>query len=88
MNQFFDPGGWFNPRYRHVSYDVTYKFPIKVEAGDVLEVHGERHIAFAKTKFTPIELSHCRSCSLFRKPICSLLKCENIRFEKVPIRIK
>lgn len=55
MNQFFDPGGWFNPRYRHVSYDVTYKFPIKVEAGDVLEVHGERHIAFAKTKATPIE---------------------------------
>lgn len=81
----YRPGGrvgWRNPWTSN-----TYTFPIKVEAGDVLEVHGERHIALAKTKATPIELSHCRACSLFRKPICSLLKCENIRFEKVPLII-
>ena len=49
----------------------------------IVEVNGERHMALAKTKATPIELSHCRACSLFRKPICELLKCENVRFERL-----
>lgn len=62
---------------------IKYKFPIEVEAGIIVEVHGERHLALAKTKATPIELSHCRACSLFRKPVCELLKCENVRFERI-----
>lgn len=85
MNPFwFEPGGWVNSKYsRSHYYTRKYTFPIKVEAGTIVEVNGERHMALAKTKATPIELSHCRACSLFRKPICELLKCENVRFERL-----
>ena len=86
MNPFwFESGGFVNPwaRYSRTPNGETYKFPIKVGTGDIIELSGERHLAIAKTKATPIELSHCRACSLFRKPICGLLECEKIRFERV-----
>jgi hypothetical protein len=86
MNQFwFEPGGRvnFGKKYDSNPLRRRYKFPIEVESGVIVEVNGERHMALAKTKATPIELSHCRACSLFRKPICELLKCENVRFERL-----
>ena len=81
----FEPGGWVNPGGSYDSSPLRrrYKFPIEVEAGVIVEINGERHKAMAKTKATPIELSHCRACSLFRKPICELLKCDNVRFERI-----
>lgn len=77
----YKPGGYVG--WRNPWNSNTYKFPIEVKEGTIIELSGERHLALAKTKATPIELSHCRACSLFRKPVCSLLKCEKIRFERV-----
>ena len=74
---------YYGGRNRNRHYIPTLEFPVKVEAGQIITVNGVRYLALAKTKATPIELSHCRSCSLFRKPICELLKCENVRFEKI-----
>jgi len=81
-NTIFEDGGWvFNRREREKGR--KHEFPIIIEAGDKIEINGILYLALAKTKATPIELSHCRACSLFRKPICGLLKCENVRFERV-----
>ena len=81
----------FENRYRPSGYvgwrnawtSNIYTFPIKVEAGAMIDLNGEKHLALAKTKQTPIELSNCRACSIFRKPVCELLKCEEIIFEKI-----
>lgn len=48
----------------------------------MIKINEELHMALKITKDTPIHLSYCRACSLFRNPVCKLLKCENIRFER------